>query len=198
MNVELIGVEEHDGESLLATVDVTDDEGKAVRLAYIFPKDTMEWRAAEYDIDPSETEVLLDIILFEPHIKVPPERQLYVAESHDDARSYLLGAIAQKKAESARERAQMRLPEGKGKSPEENARARVLELSHLDPEVIVAKREMVQVLRGRLIQARRARAAQSFRQAANPQNSRRAHYSKILKEMNDASDPNITPGPRQA
>jgi hypothetical protein len=33
---------------------------------YIFPQSTLEWRAAEYDIDPEDTEALLDIVLHEP------------------------------------------------------------------------------------------------------------------------------------
>ncbi|GAX54751.1 hypothetical protein [Streptomyces olivochromogenes] len=40
---------------------------------YVFPQDSLEWRAAEYSIDPSDVETLLDVILHEPH-KAPLNR----------------------------------------------------------------------------------------------------------------------------
>lgn len=39
--------------------------------AHIIPKDTFEWRAAEYGIDPDDTETLLQMVLHEPHIPDP-------------------------------------------------------------------------------------------------------------------------------
>lgn len=34
-------------------------------ITHVFPKATLEWRAAEYGIDPQDTETLLDVILHE-------------------------------------------------------------------------------------------------------------------------------------
>lgn len=35
---------------------------------HVFPKDTLEWRAAEYNIDPADVDTLLDIVLHEPFV----------------------------------------------------------------------------------------------------------------------------------
>ncbi|MFB6776484.1 hypothetical protein ACFCX0_03425 [Streptomyces sp. NPDC056352] len=36
----------------------------------LMPQNILEWRAAEYGIDPTDTETLLDIVLHEPHLPV--------------------------------------------------------------------------------------------------------------------------------
>jgi hypothetical protein len=38
------------------------------RLLHLLPLDAMEWRAAEYGIDPADTATLLDIVIAEPHL----------------------------------------------------------------------------------------------------------------------------------
>jgi hypothetical protein len=35
---------------------------------HVFPKDTFDWRAAEYDIDPADIETLMDVVLHEPYV----------------------------------------------------------------------------------------------------------------------------------
>lgn len=40
---------------------------------YIFPLATLEWRAAEYGIDPADIDTLLHVILHEPHLTAPEE-----------------------------------------------------------------------------------------------------------------------------
>ncbi|MFC7641427.1 hypothetical protein ACFQX6_10900 [Streptosporangium lutulentum] len=40
---------------------------------HIFPHSTMEWRAAEYAIDPEDLDTLLDVILHEPWIPDPQD-----------------------------------------------------------------------------------------------------------------------------
>jgi hypothetical protein len=47
---------------------LTADDGSSERQLHVFPTDTMEWRAAEYGIDPSDTASLLDVVLTEPHL----------------------------------------------------------------------------------------------------------------------------------
>jgi hypothetical protein len=44
------------------------DDGTEENGIHAFPLDAMEWRAAEYDIDPADTQTLLDIILMEPYL----------------------------------------------------------------------------------------------------------------------------------
>lgn len=51
------------------------------------PDDTLEWRSAEYLIDPSETDLLMDFVLYEPHM--PQEEELsvlYTAATVGEAR----------------------------------------------------------------------------------------------------------------
>lgn len=55
--------------------DVTHDNGFATEHGHSIPKETLEWRAAEYKLDPTtEFETILDIVLAEPF--VAPEEQV--------------------------------------------------------------------------------------------------------------------------
>lgn len=79
--------------------ELTLDDGSIVRGRHVFPDDTMEWRAAEYGIDPADTETLLDMVLWEPHLPDPdrPELLLHDAPDIDSAREYHLKRIAGRK-----------------------------------------------------------------------------------------------------
>lgn len=68
-------------------------------IRMVFPKDTVEWRAAEYDMDastPEGREAILDIILHEPHMPPtirPPEpmakgRMLAMQRAKDEVHLY--------------------------------------------------------------------------------------------------------------
>lgn len=49
--------------------DVTHDNGFATQHGHSIPKETLEWRAAEYELDPStDFETILDIVLAEPFV----------------------------------------------------------------------------------------------------------------------------------
>lgn len=49
--------------------DVTYDNGFVTEHGHSIPKETLEWRAAEYQLDPvAEFETILDIVLAEPYI----------------------------------------------------------------------------------------------------------------------------------
>ncbi|MYS15161.1 hypothetical protein [Streptomyces sp. SID4982] len=52
-------------------VDMLKPDGSQHR--HIFPKETLEWRAAEYGIDPTDIEQLLDIVLHEPFAPHPDD-----------------------------------------------------------------------------------------------------------------------------
>lgn len=54
------------GETLTWQVHMADAGGK--RHIHVFPQETLTWRAAEYGIDPADTDTLLDIILHEPFL----------------------------------------------------------------------------------------------------------------------------------
>lgn len=70
--------------------------------AHAFPPDALEWRAAEYHIDPTDTATLLDIVLHEPHLT--PEQasdahphHLHQAPTIEQARTTHLAHIADAK-----------------------------------------------------------------------------------------------------
>lgn len=64
---------------------------RADMFPHVFPKDTLEWRAAEYDIDPNDVDTLLGIVLYEPlldeHSHEHP-KHLFNAASVAEAREY--------------------------------------------------------------------------------------------------------------
>jgi hypothetical protein len=67
---------------------------------HAFPHDALEWRAAEYGIDPSDVDTLMDIILTEPYIAstdYEPGTTLYDAPSIEDARKAHLSRCAKVK-----------------------------------------------------------------------------------------------------
>ncbi|MFC8447679.1 hypothetical protein [Kitasatospora sp. NPDC057223] len=66
--VERIEEDTNNGREIWIVVMV-DESGS--RVNHAIPKDTLLWRAAEYGIDPTDTETLLDIILHEPYIPDP-------------------------------------------------------------------------------------------------------------------------------
>lgn len=41
------------------------------RHAYVFPKSTLEWRAAEYDFGPGDIDTLLDVVMHEQFVHSP-------------------------------------------------------------------------------------------------------------------------------
>lgn len=53
-------------------IEVRGEDGS--QAEYIFPKSTLEWRAAEYGIDPNDVDELLHVILHEPHLTEPEEQ----------------------------------------------------------------------------------------------------------------------------
>lgn len=101
----------------------------------VFPEDTLEWRAAEYGIDPNDTATLLDIVLTEPFLT--PEDwangpTLYDADTIDDART---AHIARCAAVKLRHRISTR---------EKNSPvSRVRDESPMNPEAIALKTQYV-------------------------------------------------------
>lgn len=55
-------------------------------VTHIFPKHTLDWRAAEYGIDPADVDTLLDVILHEPHMPEADGPDLWTADNTGHAR----------------------------------------------------------------------------------------------------------------
>lgn len=127
------------------------DDGTSTRHVHLFPLDTLEWRAAEYGVDPADTATLLDIVLAEPFL-TPDDwaagHQLHDAPDIDTARRDHLARCARVKL---RHRISTR--------SKEHPCRRVAAESPLHPEAIELKRQLVE-------QARTAHA--SARAAAPP------------------------------
>ena len=142
---------------------------------HVFPADTLEWRAAEYGIDPSDVDTLLDIVLHEPHIDEPgnpfaiaagqavPDDgpTLFTADTVDQAREAHLRRIERVKADKVR--ISIRPP---ARRPDAAVAARgagdpldVIRRRQLDPERVAAKAKLVAAERARVATARRARGA---------------------------------------
>jgi hypothetical protein len=127
-----------------------------VEGVHLFPKDALEWRAAEYEIDPSDFDTLLGIILYEPllddHSHLHP-KHLYNAGSVAEARDFHLGRIrALRKANPLND-------------PDDLLRHVVWPNHHMNDEAIHIKRLHVQ-------RGRKARAAERARRAVDPEAER--------------------------
>lgn len=72
-------------------------------ITHLFPKDTLEWRAAEYGIDPGDVDALLDVVLhehlFDGDTAAATQGALASACSTSDARAGHLARIAALKAQ---------------------------------------------------------------------------------------------------
>lgn len=149
MILELVSAEMYlDGERIIALLDVTDDDGNTTRLAYLLPTDTIEWRAAEYNLDPvADAELLTDIVLFEPHVNIPEDKRLYRV-GKAEAKEALLALVKAEKGKSDAGKAAKRkaLPAARlaeVQDGEEEIRRNIRAMSHVHPQVVEAKRQYV-------------------------------------------------------
>lgn len=113
----------------------TEDDGSTMRYRYVFPTDTLEWRAAEYGIDPKDTATLLDIVLAEPHLTdedFAPGTHLYEAPDIDTARRAHVARCAAVKWRH-------RIASRDASSPCH----RIVQESPMDGEVLDLKRQLV-------------------------------------------------------
>lgn len=149
MIIELISVlEQLEGGRIMALVDVTRN-GETLRLAHVFPPDTMEWRSAEYDIDPGETDLLLDIVLYEPHIQLSDDVRLYRTDK-ETAKKALLDAVQAAKVKTQELKAERREAKKMAKADvdaedarEMKVRKKILDMSVFDEEVMKTKKSFV-------------------------------------------------------
>ncbi|WP_406444575.1 hypothetical protein OHB14_36790 [Streptomyces sp. NBC_01613] len=110
-------------------------------LTHVFPKVTLEWRAAEYGIDPADVDTLLDVVLHEQLLDegtaaaIAPD--LFEASSTTRARNAHLARLGAHKEKSERI-----ILDGKNK-PLDAIRAR----PGISTDGVRAKRELVDVHR---------------------------------------------------
>lgn len=97
MHVEHLAARYNDQtEKFEVAMEVTRDDGTSFLQLHVFPPETLEWRAAEYGIDPEDTDTLLDIVLNEPFAE--GESPLWTAPDRDQARAMLLEEVRERKA----------------------------------------------------------------------------------------------------
>lgn len=61
------------------------DDGS--QTCHVFPWDTLHWRSAEYGIDPTDSNLLLHIVLHEPHIDTSSDNPEFLYNVRDRNRS---------------------------------------------------------------------------------------------------------------
>lgn len=67
-------------------------------IQFTFPEDTLEWRAAEYQILPTEVDLLMDIVLYERFIEEEPGRpDLWTATTTEEARERYVAKVMEAK-----------------------------------------------------------------------------------------------------
>lgn len=140
----------------VATMETEDGLLRAVRVRvsidglimdHVFPADTLEWRIAEYGLDPNDLDTVLDVVLAEPWLNDGVDhshpRFLYNAASVEDARAFHLERVQAFQAKHA--------PAGKAATrPDQGGhRKAILDKVLIDPEVVEAKRGLVGVARDR-------------------------------------------------
>lgn len=78
-----------------AVQELPDGNGGTLLYLLTIPQDTLEWRAAEYLIEPSDTDLLLDVVLYEAFLPSEPDGipMLMKASTVDEARDYHVGQV---------------------------------------------------------------------------------------------------------
>lgn len=189
MIIEVLDAEDYDDNKMLVATNITQN-GETTKVAYIIPKEAIEWRIAEYDLDPNDTETALDILLHSPHIDIPEGERLYDGITVEQARNALLSRVRAKREESDKQKAARAVAAGgttlrkAGIDPEVAARGKMLGLLHRDPEVIAVKREIIAVHRQ---QADEERA----KAKAKPARDRVADLKQQLEGMKNAAGTDI-------
>jgi hypothetical protein len=128
----------------------TEDGGTVVPYHHVLPVDTMEWRAAEYGIDPTDTATLLDMVLAEPHLTPEDMARGYRLHDAPDVATARRDHLARCAVVKLRHRISTRAAG--------TALERIRSESPMDPEVIAVKAEHVVRVRASMSSARRGAA----------------------------------------
>lgn len=127
-------------------VQEIEEDGQKTKHLFVFPEHTLEWRAAEYDIDHTDKDTLLDIVLHEPHlddgVTLDHPRSLLRAASRTSARDFHLQRIQDLKSKVSIKEAE----------PQKGARAakstsvfqHIKDNTEISPSVVKMKRRYVE------------------------------------------------------
>lgn len=146
----------------------THDDGTVEHGVHVFPHDILESRAAEYGIDPADTDTLMDIVMVEPYMTDEDWSEgefLFDAETDEDAKAAHLARCAKVKL---RHRISTRAAGKKA-----HVLDHVKRQSPMHPEAIQLKREMVQEHK------RRHQNAKKVRHSLVAENSDEERLSKL-------------------
>ena len=94
--MEILAVESDlDSGVFRAAQEIQNEDGTTRLLQLSLPADALEWRAAEYQIEPTEIDLLMDIVLYETIMPQdnPGMPILYTASSIDEAREEHVGRV---------------------------------------------------------------------------------------------------------
>lgn len=116
-----------------------DGEVWAEQSGHCFPKDIFEWRAAEYGIDPTDMDTLIDIVLSEPFLD---DNDYAPGEGLHDAPDIALAREAHK-SRCAKGKLRGRITTRGKIAMKDGILHKLRTESFMDPEVIQVKREHV-------------------------------------------------------
>lgn len=94
--IEIFNTQLREGNWLI-DYTLTEDDGEVKKVRLVTPMDALEWRAAEYNIDPADIDTLIDIIVCEqflPQSFYDSKDGLYNAPNVDHARRRYIEEIA--------------------------------------------------------------------------------------------------------
>ncbi len=140
------------------------DDGTVQDGVHVFPADILEWRAAEYDVDPADTTTLLDIVLAEPYLT--EEDHNTGSRLHDVGT--VDGARADHLARCAKVKLRHRMTTRGAKHPLDKIRREAV----LHPDALAIKRELV----------RRSREEHRRQSTVDPEQARLSALRDRLRE----------------
>lgn len=158
--------------------DITLDDDTMTEHGHSIPKETLEWRAAEYDLDPnSQFETILDIVLAEPYIADDDRaegEQLYDAPDIETARAKHVSRCAKAKLKNRISTRKTPASAGKGLgAAAEHPLDIIRNTCVMDKTVIAIKREHV----------RRARAEHAARVREKPEQREVRRAERVAEEL---------------
>lgn len=143
------------------------------RIDHVFPLDTLEWRIAEYGLDPADLDTVLDMVLAEPWLNDGVDQthpqSLFNANTIGEARTFHLSRVQAWKAQHGDP------AKGTAKDKHDQGRKDIKNAIVVDLDVVGMKREMVGIARDK------KRAAQQAAAQAAP--VPRAQHWKSMLEM---------------
>lgn len=138
-----------DGSRFRVATEVVDDNGESKRILHIMPVDTLEWRVAQFNIEPADA---LDIVLAEPYMRDADPEELDLLPTRSQARKRVLGRKNDAVASITYQAGP--LPEGMEPTPtallssgDGDPKALLLDQAPVDDKEIVLKRATMDVAR---------------------------------------------------